>query len=332
MSRREYVTPTHDEQSLKAKPTRAPFGYYGAKQTIAQKIIKTLPPHNAWVEGFCGSAALTLCKKSVPIEVINDRDKQIVNLFSQLRDNAEALCRAVELTPYAREEFLLARDHVMKEKLADIDPLEQARRFLVATMMTVNGTIGTRSGWSYSQSYARGGREARVNRWCNLPDRLEKVVERLRGIRVENRDARELVDMFGDRPATLMYLDPPYFTKRGHGYIIDAREEEFHQKLLKKCLKARCMLLISGYQNNLYDELLTSKQGWKKTKIETTTRDTTGKDYSRTEILWMNPVFVKAKKSGKLPLRLTRREKEERKINPSRPANTTSNTFRGSVA
>ena len=227
MSRREYVTPTHDEQSLKAKPTRAPFGYYGAKQTIAQKIIKTLPPHNAWVEGFCGSAALTLCKQSVPIEVINDRDKQIVNLFSQLRDNAEALCRAVELTPYAREEFLLARDHVTKEELADIDPLEQARRFLVATMMTVNGTMDTRSGWSYSQSYARGGREARVNRWCNLPDRLEKVVERLRGIRVENRDARELVDMFGDRPATLMYLDPPYFTKRWHGYIIDAREEEF---------------------------------------------------------------------------------------------------------
>ena len=318
MSHRRYVSPTHNEQTLKTNPTRAPFGYYGSKQKIAQKIITTLPLHNAWVEGFCGSAALTLSKKPVPIEVINDKDKQIVNLFSQLRDNSEALCRAVELTPYAREEFELAHDPIKKGDLEDVDPLEQARRFLVATMMTVNGTMGTRSGWSYSQSYARGGREARVNRWCNLPDRLDKIVERLRGVRVENRDARELVDMFGDRPATLMYLDPPYFTKRQHGYIIDARDEEFHQMLLKKCLKARCMLLISGYQNELYDELLTSKRGWEKTTIETTTRDTTGKDYSRTEVLWMNPVFVTAKKSGKLPLRLTRREKEDRKINPSR--------------
>jgi len=318
MSDREYVASTHDEHSLKTKPARAPFGYYGAKQAIAQKIIKILPPHNAWVEGFCGSAALTLSKKPVPIEVINDRDKQIVNLFSQLRDNADALCRAVELTPYALDEFLLARDYVAKGEPVTLDPLEQARRFLVATMMTVNGTIGTRSGWSYSQSYARGGREARVNRWYNLPKRLESVVERLRGVRVENRDARELVDMFGGRPATLMYLDPPYFTKRNHRYLIDAPEEEFHRTLLEKSLKARCMILISGYQNQLYDELLTSKSGWENVKIETTTRNTKGKDFSRTEILWMNPVFLKAKKSGKLPLRLTRWEKEQKKINPPR--------------
>ena len=318
MSNRQYATPTHNGQTLNTEPIRAPFGYYGAKQKIAKKIITTLPPHNAWVEGFCGSAALTLSKKPVPIEIINDKDKQIVNLFSQLRDNSEALCRAVELTPYAREEFELAHDHITEENLENIDPLEQARRFLVATMMAVNGTTGTRSGWSYSQSYSRGGREARVNRWCNLPERLDRVVERLRGIRIENRDARELVDMLRDRPATLMYLDPPYFTKRQHGYIIDARDEEFHLMLLKKCLKTRCMLLISGYQNELYDELLTSKRRWEKTTIETTTRNTTGKDYSRTEVLWMNHVFVKAKKSGKLPLRLTQREKKDRKINPSR--------------
>ena len=318
MASRRYVTQTHDQDSLGAKPSRSPFGYYGAKQLIARKIIEMLPPHNAWVEGFCGSAALTLSKRPVPIEVINDRDKQIVNLFTQLRENAEALFRAVELTPYAREEFERARDGVAGSGLQDVDPLEQARRFLVATMMTVNGTIGTRSGWSYSQSYAREGKEARVNRWRNLPERLGKVVDRLRGIRVENRDARELVGMFQDRPATLMYLDPPYFTKREHGYMIDARDEDFHQKLLKKCLRARCMLLVSGYENELYGEILTAKRGWGRVDIQTATRDTTGKDYPRTEVLWMNSVFLKAKEIGKLPLRLTRREIEQGKVNPPR--------------
>lgn len=318
MSQSKYLIPTHDEHSLAEKPTRAPFGYYGAKQTIAQKIVKMLPPHNAWVEGFCGSAAITLAKKPVPIEVINDKDNQIVNLFSQLRDNSEELRRAVELTPYAREEFEIARDYVVNRDRGSFPPLEQARRFLVATMMTVNGTIGTRSGWSYSQSYSRSGREARVNRWCNLPERLEKVVERLRGIRVENRDACEMVELFEDRPATLMYLDPPYYTKREHGYIIDARDEGFHKKLLKACLKSRCMLLISGYQNDLYDELLTAERGWSKKEIKTKTRDTTGIDYSRTEVLWMNSVFEKAKESEKLPLRLTKREIHDQKINPPR--------------
>jgi len=309
-----YTTPTHTEETLKAKPVRAPFGYYGAKQRIAQQVIKHLPPHNAWVEGFCGSAALTLAKKPVPIEVINDRDGQIVNLFYQLRNNAESLCRAIALTPYAREEFERCR-----EPQEGIEPLERARRFLVATMMTVNATIGSsRCGFSFSQSYAREGKEARVNRWYNLPARLMKVVERLRGVRVENRDARELLSMFADRPATLMYLDPPYYTKRDHRYVIDANDRKFHADLLGACQRARCMLLISGYENDLYDEVLTPERGWTKTTIETHTRDSSGKDYARTEVLWMNDQFARAKERGRVQLRLTAKEESERKVNPAR--------------
>lgn len=310
----EYVTPTHTEETLKAKPVRAPFGYYGAKQRLARRIVETLPPHSAWVEGFCGSAALTLAKKPVPIEVINDRDGQIVNLFEQLRNNTEALCRAVALTPYARKEFEFAR-----EPEEGLEPLEQARRFLVATMMTVNATIGSPScGFSFSQSYAREGKEARVNRWYNLPERLEKVVERLRGVRVENRDACELLKMFADRPATLMYLDPPYYTKRDHGYVIDANDRQFHLDLLNECQKAKCMLLISGYRNDLYDEILTSEKGWTNLAIKTHTRDTTGKDYPRIEVLWMNAPFRKAKEDGKVPIRLKKEEKKQNKVNPAR--------------
>jgi len=312
--RSDYVTPTHTRKTLRANPVRAPFGYYGAKQRIAQKVIKALPPHNAWVEGFCGSAALTLAKTPVPIEVINDRDGQIVNLFDQLRNNAKALCRAVALTPYAREEFQSARER--NESLA---PLERARRFLVATMMTVNGTMASSNcGFSFSQSYAREGKEARVNRWYNLPARLEKAVERLRGVRVENRDACELLGMFADRPATLVYLDPPYYTKREHGYVIDANDRQFHSDLLAVCQRAKCMILLSGYSNDLYKEVLTPRKGWKSWVIKTHTRDTTGKDYARSEILWMNAQFQRAKRENRIPIRLNRKEREENKLNPPR--------------
>ena len=86
-------------------PVRSPFGYYGAKVRIAKHIIKNLPPHNAWVEAFCGSAAITFAKKPAPIEVINDRDDQIVNVFKQLRSNSTELINAIKLTPYARTEY-----------------------------------------------------------------------------------------------------------------------------------------------------------------------------------------------------------------------------------
>src|SRR4051812_13841498 len=172
--KRLYTKTTHTAASLRAKPAKAPFGSYGAKLRIAQQIIKQLPPHNAWVEAFCGSAALTLAKKPVPIEVINDIDGEVINLFEQLRTNSDALCRAIALTPYSRFEFETARKGV-----APRGKLDRARKFLISTMMTVNGTIGeqNRCGFSFSDSYTRGGHEARVNRWYNLPERLEKVVE-----------------------------------------------------------------------------------------------------------------------------------------------------------
>lgn len=289
------------------------FGYYGAKIRLASQIIASLPPHNAWVEAFCGSAALTLAKKPAPIEIINDLDDQIINLFEQLRKNPEKLISAISLTPYARKEYLLA-----KERDSIVNSLEKARRFLVSTMMTVNGAVGeTGAGFSFSQSYSRDGREARVNRWYNLPERLSLVVERLRGVRVENRDARELLDMFLNKPATLFYMDPPYLMERSHQYKHDI-DESFHIQLLKKSNKARCMMLISSYDNELYNEFLSPKNGWTKTIIETNTADTSGIKYKRKEVLWKNKQFEEAFNNNRVPIRLSKKEKKQHKINPTR--------------
>src|SRR5712692_3541119 len=72
---------------------RSPFGYFGSKQRLAVPIARMLPPHNAWVEVFCGSAAVTMAKKPAPIEIINDADLQIVNVFRQLRKHPAKLIR-----------------------------------------------------------------------------------------------------------------------------------------------------------------------------------------------------------------------------------------------
>src|ERR1039458_4795535 len=71
------------------------FGYFGSKKNLAVELCSQLPPHHAWVEMFCGSAALTLAKTPAPIEIINDLDKEIVNFFEQLRHNGKKLCRLI---------------------------------------------------------------------------------------------------------------------------------------------------------------------------------------------------------------------------------------------
>lgn len=312
MEKEMNITKTY--KSLKGKKINAPFGYFGSKNKIALALCENLPPHNCWVEAFCGSAALTLCKVQAPIEVINDIDGNIINFFEQLRNNFDALYRAIELTPYAEEELTIARS---LDK--NISNLERARRFLVQSMMAVNGVFGEeKGGFSYSDSYTRNGHDARVNRWNNLPDRLTHVAERLKAVRIENKDAKRLIKRYVNRPATLLYLDPPYLGERTNGYNKDANDEMFHKELLILSNEAKCMVFISGYENELYNSILTEKKGWQKRLIETITKDTKGRIHKRTEVVWMNKHFQKALEMGEIPITLTENEKKQGKVNPER--------------
>ncbi len=307
------ISNTH-KKLKKVKKINTPFGYFGSKNKLAFQLCSNLPPHTCWVEAFCGSAALTLSKHKSPIEVINDIDGEIINVFKQLRDKQDELCRLISLTPYAKDELENAR------KKSDLDTeLERARKFLVQAMMAVNGVFGKeKGGFSYSQSYSRNGRDARVNRWYNLPNRLTEVIERLRDVRIDNRNAIELVKMFINRPATLIYLDPPYLANRTKGYNNDAFDEGFHKELLKVATKARCMIFISGYENSLYEKMLTSSEGWHKRTIDTITKDIKGNGHTRKEVVWTNKYFQQAMNTDKLLLRLTKKELKENKINPER--------------
>lgn len=299
---------------MKSKKINAPFGYFGSKNKIAMQLCSDLPPHNCWVEAFCGSAALTLRKKPASIEVINDIDNEIVNLFKILRDNHTELCRQIELTPYAETELLEAR--ISKSDLSDI---ERARRFLVQSMMAINGVFGeAKGGFSYSDSYSRHGHDARVNRWLNLPDRLKLVVDRLKSIRIENKDALKIISKYINRPATLIYIDPPYFGKRTNGYNMDANNEKYHTQLLELANKAKCMIFVSGYESPLYNKLLSDELGWTKKVIETSTKDSRGNSHHRDEVVWMNKHYTQALLNGKVPVDLTDKERKEGKVNPER--------------
>ena len=296
------------------KRLKPPFGYFGSKNKIALKLCDNLPPHNCWVEAFCGSAALTLAKPATYIEIINDIDNEIVNFFEQLRNNHEELCNQIALTPYASQELLSARS-----KLDNNCDLERARIFLVQSMMAINGAFGFgKGGFSSSNSYTRNQKEARVNRWYNLPKRLEQVVERLRSVRIENRDARHLLKKFLKRPATLMYLDPPYLADRTNGYKVEANNQDFHTELLDLANKAKCMIFISGYENEIYNSILTYENGWTKRNIETNTKGVDGINKARTEVVWMNSHFTKALTNKRVPIRLSKKERQNKKYNPER--------------
>jgi DNA adenine methylase len=125
--------------------------------------------------------------------------------------------------------------------------------------------------------------------------------------------------MFVKRPATLVYLDPPYLGERSKGYTNDAfADHEFHKSLLKTALSAKCMIFISGYDHEIYHSMLTLNKDWTKTTIDTITKDIKGNGLERQEVVWTNKYFQEAVKNNKLPLKLTKAEIKENKLNPER--------------
>ncbi len=62
----------------------------------------------------------------------------------------------------------------------------------------------------------------------------------------------------------------------------------------------------------------TKERGWQRQVIETHTRNTDGKVLTRKEVLWKNRFFTKASETGRVPIRLSKKEKENFKVNPVR--------------
>jgi len=255
-----------------------------------------------------------MAKEPAEIEIVNDLDDEIVNTFKQMRDNGDKLARLIELTPYARRELEKAREVCNED-----NELERARKFLVRAMMSVNGVIGgKRGGFSVSNTYRREGREARVNRWYNYPERLRAVTCRLREVRVENKDGIELLAEYSNKPATLVYIDPPYLGERVDGYNVDSNDQDFHERLISQALLCKCMIIISGYQSDTYTKLLEGRGEWYRIVLNAVTQATNGDRLVRQEMLWMNKAAEKAWKADQVGLRLTAKEKKEGKVNPSR--------------
>lgn len=248
--------------------------YPGSKWRIAKWIISHFPEHKVYCEPFFGSGAVFFNKSSVYIETINDLDGNVVNLFRVCRDHPEELARLVEMTPFARDEF-----RACYEKTDD--PIEQARRTIVRYHQSFGTANSSRNSWKNTQTY--GGPRCDTM-WNYLPTAILECVERLKQVQIENIDAVELVQRYDD-PNTLIYCDPPYLQslRKRSIYACEMNEQQ-HIELLNVLKASRSMVVISGYDSELYNRELAN---WHTDEIVTTAQ----MGLPRTEKIWTNFEF-----------------------------------------
>ena len=263
-------------------PTRPIVRYHGGKFLLANWIISNFPPHRTYVEPFGGGGSVLLRKPRSYAEVYNDLDGEIVNVFRVVRDRGDELRRALELTPFAREEFLLSYD-------PSDDPVEQAMRTITRSFMGFGSAsvCGEVSGFR-ANSNRSGTTPAQA--WRNYPDSLPAAIDRFRGVVIEQRDASEVMCQH-DGPDTLCYVDPPYVHETRSGktrgtvtrkaYKHELTDDQ-HRDLAAVLNTLQGAVILSGYRCPLYDELYA---GWQ--RIDRAAHADGARD--RVESLWLSP-------------------------------------------
>jgi DNA adenine methylase len=267
---------------------RSPITFFGSKAKLAKRIIALFPAHHTYVEPFAGSAAVLLTKEPSEVEVFNDPNADLVNLFRVVRDPSlfQQLKDAAESTLYARSEFDLAGEPTD-------EPVERARRYLVRQRQS-RGGLGER--WSYCRTDSCANMASVIRRWRAGIERLPAIHDRLKMVQIEQTDWREILNRY-DSSQTLHYLDPPYLPSvRVWGGYKHEMSLDDHHELVIRLLSIQGMVVLSGYENPTYAPLETA--GWVK-KFHEVPAYSSDHRARRVECLWLSPNAVKRPKATK---------------------------------
>lgn len=86
------------------------FPWIGGKRKLAAEILPLFPDHKCYVEVFCGGAALFFMKDKAPVEVINDINGDLVNLYRVVQHHFEEFYNQFKWVLASREHFTRLQD------------------------------------------------------------------------------------------------------------------------------------------------------------------------------------------------------------------------------
>lgn len=151
---------------------------------------------------------------------------------------------------------------------------------------SVTGVRGYQTRWSkpstgFRSNSNRSGTTP-AHDWANYAEAARALIERFRGVVIENRDAIEVLIQH-DQSDALHYVDPPYVAStrdNGTDYKFEMTNAQ-HVDLANVLSGLKGKVALSGYHSELYDDLYRAWHRVEKKSFADGAR-------KRTEVLWLN--------------------------------------------
>ncbi len=282
-------------ESSRTYKKRGIVTWVGGKASHLGWLLPLIPYSDIYIEPFGGSAAVLLHRNPSKVEIYNDLDQNLVNLFRvfQHPKKIKQLLHRLNFTMYSREELRLACKICKHPN--DYNEVEKAWSFYTKMELIQSGlSQRDETAWSQISGKSKDIRSKHPLRWESLKRQICAMRERLASVYIESYNATKLIKKF-DRPDAVIYCDPPYMheTRKTNTLYSHEMGKDQHIELLQTLLASKAAIVLSGYDCKLYQDMLLS---WYVVKKET--RCSTGinkkhRQNMRTEVVWRNARAMK---------------------------------------
>lgn len=187
---------------------KPPISRMGGKSRLRKQIIELIPEHTCYVEVFFGAGWVYFGKEASKVEVINDIDSEVSNLFTMIKNHEEEIQRLLRYEICSRDFFT---------RYIEINPIhlteiQRAVRFLYL----ISQSFGAKgSNYGYAVTKPPNYKIFNIN--------LKEIKDRLRNTYVENLDFDVLIKKY-DKEHTVFYCDPPYYKTAGYKKVFTVED------------------------------------------------------------------------------------------------------------
>ncbi len=231
----------------------SPLRYPGGKNKLSAFIAKICIDNNIkghYVEPYSGGASVALfllMEGFVEKITINDHDRSIYAFWHSALNETNQLCEMIENAELTIEEWRKQKEIQQNKKSTNLLELGFSTFYLNRTNRSGIINAGVMGGFEQSGNYLM---DCRFNK-VELIDRIRKIANRKKQIRLYKKDAVRLIDKIqneADNENTFFYFDPPYYLKASTLYMNHYKKEN-HQIVSEKIKSIQNIKWIVSYDN-----------------------------------------------------------------------------------
>ncbi|MHC1722426.1 MAG: DNA adenine methylase [Aminipila sp.] len=220
------------------------IGWIGGKKLLRKEIINLFPKdYERYVEVFGGAGWVLFGKEyeTKQLEVFNDVNSNLINIYRCIKYHCEELQRELEWLVDSREQFFYFRRQI--ECQIGLTDIQRAARYLY---------IIKYSFCNDRKSFATNSKN--MSRTIEL---MHDVKKRLSRVVIENKDFQNLIKVY-DRQGALFYLDPPYVETEKYYDGEFTLEDHIRLRDTLKNIKGKFILSYNNCEfiRNLYKEFI----------------------------------------------------------------------------